>query len=274
MVKQPTHNRMLVWMALTALGGLWCGVAPAGAAAAATQPASASDPLRALAETILAAPPADRAAAATQPAATGQPMTPTRPAAAAAAAPVLPAIELQKLGATANDGASRKGPAGEGTSSTPWWLTTGAALAVVLALIFVLRGVLARWAGRSAAGINSPVVEVLHRTALAPRQHLVLIRLGARVLLVNESASGLRTLATIRDPQEVADLLANLSAGKPSSASSGFHDLMRRVIGSQGEQEALAQEGDDREGQVDSARDELSGLASRLRAMGAQEPKR
>ena len=272
MVKQPTPNRMLVWVALTALGGLWCGVAPAGAAAAAaTQPASASDPLRALAETILAAPPADRAAAATQPAATSQPMTVARPA---AAAPVLPASELQKLGATATDADSRKGLAGEGTSSTPWWLKTGAALAVVLALIFMLRGVLARWVGRSAAGVNSPVVEVLHRTALAPRQHLVLIRLGARVLLVNESASGLRTLATIRDPQEVADLLANLSAGKPSSASSGFHELMRRVTGSQREQEALAQAGDDREGQVDSARDELSGLASRLRAMGAQEPKR
>jgi flagellar biogenesis protein FliO len=147
-------------------------------------------------------------------------------------------------------------------------MTTAGALAVVLALIFLFRALLTRWTGRSGAGTNSPLIEVLHRAAVAPRQHVLLIRMGSRLLLVNESANGLRTLAHIRDPQEVADLLANLAAGKSSSASSGFHDLMKRVTGTQSEQDNLDTGGDDREFVVDSARDELSGLAARLKTMG------
>jgi flagellar biogenesis protein FliO len=147
-------------------------------------------------------------------------------------------------------------------------MTTAGALAVVLALIFMFRALLARWASRGGAGANSPLIEVLHRAVLAPRQHVLLIRLGSRLLLVNESPTGLRTLAHIRDPQEVAELLANLTAGKSSSMSTGFHDLLARVTGGQREDEALDTGGDDKECVVASARDELSGLAARLRTMG------
>jgi flagellar biogenesis protein FliO len=184
----------------------------------------------------------------------------------------LPASELRLLAAPpATTDATRSAAEAHG-GQTPWWLTTACALAVVLILIFVLRALLTRWAGRSAVGGNSALIEVLHRAAVAPRQYVLLIRMGSRLLLVNESPNGLRTLATIRDPQEVAELLTNLATSKSSSTSAGFHDLLRRVTGGQRDQETRDGGGDDQEYLVDSARDELSGLASRLRAMAPADP--
>jgi len=87
------------------------------------------------------------------------------------------------------------------------WLQTAGALALVIALIFLARFALRRLApsaGRTAAGGK---IEVLARTNLSPRQQLCLVRMGRRLLLVGSGPEGMRTLAEITDPAEVADLL-------------------------------------------------------------------
>lgn len=69
-------------------------------------------------------------------------------------------------------------------------------------------------------------LEVLSRQALGPQQQLALIRLGTRVLLVGTTPSGMSTLATIEDPTEVAQLMAEL---RPAATTNGptWRDLFR-----------------------------------------------
>jgi len=51
------------------------------------------------------------------------------------------------------------------------------------------------------------IVEVLSRTTVAPRSHVVLMRVGTRILVVSDSPAGMRTLASVEDAEEVAELL-------------------------------------------------------------------
>ena len=85
------------------------------------------------------------------------------------------------------------------------WGRTVLALAIVLLVILGLRVVLKRFA-RPHAGARAGVVEVLARTSVQPRQHLLLVRLGRRLLLLGSSPSGLSTLSVVSDPEEVAEL--------------------------------------------------------------------
>ncbi len=99
------------------------------------------------------------------------------------------------------------------------WLQPLAALAVVILLIFLLRAVLKRLAGRGRVRAGGDIVEVLHRTHLAGRCEVCLIRLGKRVLLVGLGPSGPVTLCDIRDEQEAQALLVGLA--RPSGPDSG-----------------------------------------------------
>jgi len=225
----------------------------------------------------------------------------TQPAVAGPAVPVVPAAPIpsapSQVALTGNPGAGgvrpspqelqplmappvaakEDKPASVVTAANPgdqsWWLRTALALALVLVLIFVGRAVMARWSNRTGVG-NSPLIEVLHRAPIAPKQHLMLIRLGGRLLLVGEGPNGLRTLANIRDPEEVAELLGNLSASKSSSASAGFQRLMNRFGAGDSEAPAEALGTDGQEYRIDAAREGLSGLSARLRAMGVKEGQR
>ncbi len=88
------------------------------------------------------------------------------------------------------------------------------ALAVVLGLLFGLRAVVrrSRWALAS-GGRPSGVVEILARYPVARGQHLILLKLARRVLLVHRSGSTMTTLSEVSDPDEVAALLGRIEAG-------------------------------------------------------------
>src|SRR5690606_38166243 len=107
-----------------------------------------------------------------------------------------------------------KASASTSTSFTDkgWILKTVTALGVVLGLIYLLRYLWIKLTGQVPASSHTAVVEVLSRTTIAPRNHVLLMRLGQRILVVSDSGSGMNTLANIDDPQEVASLLANVTA--------------------------------------------------------------
>ena len=109
-----------------------------------------------------------------------------------------------------------------------WVLRTITALGIVLGLVVILRFVVGRWLGRPAVASSSPAVHVLTRVTIAPRNHILLLRVAGRVLVVGDSSQGLRTLANIDDPEEVASLLATVSAAKPNSMSRSFVGLLKR----------------------------------------------
>ena len=91
------------------------------------------------------------------------------------------------------------------------WVQTLVALGIVAALIFAVRYVLRRYAGRTGGKATSNALEVLTRTPVSPRQQLLLVRLGRRLVLVGCGPEGMTPLTEVTDREEVASLLATAS---------------------------------------------------------------
>ncbi len=183
----------------------------------------------------------------------------------------LPANEALPLGAGESslfniDGATTQTPSKLGDG---WLLSTLAALGVVLALVFGLRWLLKRGGVAAIGGMQGSVVEVLSRTMVAPRSHVVLLRVGNRILIVNDSPNGMRTLASVEDPEEVAGLLASIDAAKPNSMTRSFSGVMGRLSSAWSDadtREVQVQEADaiDDGVTIDQTRGAVSSVRSRL----------
>jgi len=121
------------------------------------------------------------------------------------------------------DSASRPG-----TRQASAWLRTSASLGGVVALILLLawgyRRMAAGWGilPREVRPRRLPLIEVVSRAALAPRQTLYLIRVGPRLVLIGATPDAIRPLHEIQDPQLVATLLGEAASQRPDSASAEF----------------------------------------------------
>lgn len=93
------------------------------------------------------------------------------------------------------------------------WGRTALALGVVVAIIFLLRWAARKFGGRRALPGRPGTIEVLARASLQPRQHLLLVRLGRRLILLGASPNAVSTLAEITDPEEVAELTEAAAGG-------------------------------------------------------------
>jgi flagellar biogenesis protein FliO len=125
---------------------------------------------------------------------------------------------------------------------------------VVLGLIFFLKWGSRRLFALPAAGRSSRTVQVLTRSVLAPRQQVMLLQVGRRVLVVADSGSQMSNLCEITDPDEVAALLGQIRSEKESAANA-FGSLLGRVrkgFGKTGGRDA------------DAAADDLPESAARL----------
>jgi flagellar protein FliO/FliZ len=107
------------------------------------------------------------------------------------------------------------------------WLRTLGALAVVAGLIFAARWFLRRWGASAPAGQAGPM-EVLARASVAPRQQLLLVRLGKRLVLIGAGGGTMTTLAEVSDDAEVDDLMRSVKAAHGAGLA-GL--LMRRKEG-------------------------------------------
>ncbi len=154
-------------------------------------------------------------------------------------------------------------PRSSGSSLKPGLLQTLAALGLVIGLILLLRWAWGKIHGATRIG-QSPVVEVLSRTAVAPKNHVILLRVGDRILICGDAPGGLRTLAEVDDPEQVAGLLAAISAAAPNSRTRNFNQLLRRF---HAERDRSAEGDHDDEDRVDRARDSVSGAMSRIRTL-------
>jgi flagellar biogenesis protein FliO len=166
-------------------------------------------------------------------------------------------------------GLADKADAPKRPGDTYWMLKTLTALGVVIGLALLARLGYARLGGKVAAA--SPVVEVLSRTHVAPRSHVMLLRVGGRVLIVSESSAGMRTLANVDDAQEVADLLGAVSAARPTSISRGFNQLFKRFDEDYDQPSAVQDGGGVQGGRLGRTRDSVSGLLARMRGLGRGE---
>jgi flagellar biogenesis protein FliO len=80
------------------------------------------------------------------------------------------------------------------------------ALMIVVAVIFVLR-----WAARRMALVpgaaNSGAVKVISRSTVSPRQQVLVLQVGRRLVVVGDSGGRMNPLCEITDPDEVAAMI-------------------------------------------------------------------
>lgn len=152
-------------------------------------------------------------------------------------------LQLQRPASAAASTSSNRSRS-PAASSSSW--TTVIALSFVVTLIVLAAQVWKRCAARLPTTLSSDVIEVLGRRPIDPRQSILLVRCGARILILGSSAGGFQTLAEVTDPTEI-DYLAALCK-KPGSSgvvSQTFRQLLshgpaRAAAPSRGTSDALA----------------------------------
>ncbi|MFY7874014.1 MAG: flagellar biosynthetic protein FliO [Pirellula sp.] len=102
-------------------------------------------------------------------------------------------------------------------------------LAIVLCLFFIIAWLFRRTQPNSMAKLPSEVVQVMGRTAMAPRQQVYVLRFGSKMLLVSHQPGQTQTLGEITDPEEVQRLAGLCEANQPNSISHSFRDVLRQV---------------------------------------------
>jgi flagellar biogenesis protein FliO len=131
----------------------------------------------------------------------------------------------------AGDGSLAAG-ADSGSTLMDQVVPTALALGGTIAAIFLMRFVVKRFGGGIGGAFGkakrpSGVVEVLARYPFARGHHIVLIKVGRRVLVTHQSAQGIQTLSEFSSPGEVADLIARCEAGARGTDQFSFDSLLR-----------------------------------------------
>jgi len=174
----------------------------------------------------------------------------------------LPEIEQTPLGGKPLAGKPDEKFTGTGVGS--WGLQTAMALGVVITLVVVVRLFLRRLHGGGGT-TNAGLVEVMARVPIAPKTHVLFLRIGERIIIAGQTQAGLNTLANFDDPEDVAEVLAHVQAAKPASISEGFTKLMKQF--DRGYDPDQTEGGDRDEHVVDRTRNDMSGLLTRLRSL-------
>jgi flagellar biogenesis protein FliO len=135
------------------------------------------------------------------------------------------------------------------------------ALAAVIGLIFILRWGLRSVAGNTAS-TNGGVMSVIARCGVGPRQQLMLVKLGRRVILVGNGGAQMNALCEINDADEIAQLLGMIGAEKHNGVSQAFSSIFRRETERYEPQPAPPETTE-----VGLARDEIKDLMNKLRGI-------
>ena len=161
------------------------------------------------------------------------------------------------------------------------WTKLAMSMFIVLGLIVALRYVAVWFLPGARVGGGGRGVRVLGRTAIAPRQQILLLHVGRRVLVVGDSAGTMSPLANIDEPDEVAELLGQMSQTTPTNAASRFKALFGRAERDfETHPESLTEADDLEAGAADpnaepatadpniaAAQNEISGLLDRMRSL-------
>jgi flagellar biogenesis protein FliO len=100
-------------------------------------------------------------------------------------------------------------------------------------------------------------IRVLTKSSVSPRQQLMLVQVGRRVVLVGSGGGEMRPLCEIADPDEVAELVAQINDDKASSPRS-FMTLFGKAEAKYVDAEPPASEED------------LGGVTEHVRGIGRQ----
>lgn len=105
---------------------------------------------------------------------------------------------------------------------------TAAALVGTITVIVLARSALRRFGGLGTGRRPSGVVEILARYPVSRGQHVVLVKVGRRVLVTHQSAQGMRTLSEFVEADDVADILARCEGAARKTSEFSFDALLRQ----------------------------------------------
>jgi len=101
-----------------------------------------------------------------------------------------------------------------------------AALAIVVGLIFVGRGLARKFVPGAGATSGKGVIEILARHPLAKNQALVLVRIGSQIVALNQGRETSESVMVISEPMEVARIIGQIEGKNPASIQAGFTKLL------------------------------------------------
>ena len=143
------------------------------------------------------------------------------------------------------------------------------ALGAVLLLILGMRSLGKKMVPGAAGGGASRAVQVLLRSPVSPRQQLILVRIGRRLVLVGSSGSEMNPLCQIENPDEVAEILGQIREDKTSSTAKNFVAMFGKAEKSYDAPEPPAEKYDESsDGQASG--EDLTGLTERVRRITEQ----
>ena len=173
-------------------------------------------------------------------------------------------VELRRIANGSGTGSAPTAPPGK----TIEFVQVAAALCIVIGLILVLRWGARRW-------LNLPVatqtanrsVKVIGRTIIAPRQHVLLLQVGRRVIVASDSNGSIHALAQITDAEEVAELVGQATF---PPAVTKFGSLFGREQSNFDETASAQEMNSAAETSMSATKMELGGLMEKVRAISKQ----
>jgi flagellar biogenesis protein FliO len=198
------------------------------------------------------------------------------------------AVENQSLRISDRDvksATARPTAAGAAAAGTSDLTHVFVALLVVICVILVIRSAAGRLSSMPGGGRAGKLVTVLSRSMISPRQHVLVLQVGNRLLVVGDSAGRMSSLCEISDPDEIAMMVGQTRQARESNAdrsAGSFFNLFRRanqpfnepITAPFNETDALAQTPVEPEKQIDPpeavSSDEVHGLLDKVRQLQKQ----
>jgi flagellar biogenesis protein FliO len=150
------------------------------------------------------------------------------------------------------------------------------ALIAVVALILVLMAAAKRIFPGAAPIRANAAVKILARCPVSPKQHLLVIQFGKRLVLVGDTGSNLNPLCEISDPDEAAGILAQARDESMTAAKrfDSFFGLARKSFtdtpAQPEEQFDDSHELPTEDPSLEATRKELAGLSDKVRDVARQ----
>lgn len=149
----------------------------------------------------------------------------------------------------------------------------GFALLIVLVAIYVSHRVWKKLGMPGGAARGAGVLQVVSRLSVSPKQQILLVRVGKRLVLIGNSTTQMNPLCEITDPDEAALLLGEV-AQREESSSVTFNSVLgseEKRFDEEAETASAEEENEAEENEaMATTRAELSGLAEKVRNLSNQ----
>ncbi len=151
------------------------------------------------------------------------------------------------------------------------WQRLLMALGIVLGLIIALKFLVGKMYPGLSSGSKSRIVKVLSRSPIAPKQQVILLQVGRRIVVVGDSGGQMGTLSEITDPDEVASLIGQVESTEliaaPKTMFSNLFGKARQDYDEPVISEPRFERNEEPNSEINAAQTEISGLIDRMRAL-------